>query len=126
MPDHQEPWDVFFESWAEQTRHLRKVPPIAAPARERSPAFGALDTARKRAEAYARDVLRWPRLEAKLAAGHMALVLLEWIRMDGEDRSALRGRLHSAQERGRAEVVLGISAVDRMEETLSTQLHLSF
>ncbi len=126
MPEEREPWEVFFESWAERTRHVPRVAPIPSVPSERSPGFGALDTARTRSEVYARNVLRWSRPEARLAAGHMALILLEWTRMDGEDRSALRARLRSAQERGRAEAVLGLAAVDRMEETLATQLQLAF
>lgn len=121
-PHDREPWEVFFESWAEQTRHVPRVSPIPPGERVRSPAFGALDTARRRAEVYARDVLRWPRMEARLAAGHLALSLLEWTRTDGEDRAELRARLRSAQEKGRTAAAQGPAALERLEGTLATQL----
>jgi hypothetical protein len=126
MRDTREPWEIFFESWAERTQHVRRVTPIAGAGRVRSPAFGALDTARSRTEIYARDVLRWPRLEARLVAGFMALALIEWTRLDGEDRAALRAHLLAAQERGRTEAARGSSAAERLEATLSTQLQLAY
>lgn len=126
MPETREPWEVFFESWAERTPHVRRAFPVAGSGRVRSPAFLALDTARSRAEIYSRDVLRWPRLDARLAVGYMVLALIEWTRLDGEDRATLRGRLRDAQERGRAEAAQGLPAAERLEATLTTQLQLSF
>lgn len=121
----REPHEVFQESWALRTAHLPRVSPISNVDRERSPAFRALEDARLRAEQYAKGVLGWPHLEAKLAAGQMAIVLMHWLRTDGEDREQLRQWLIAYQEKGRAEAVLGLAAVEKMEIMLTRQLELS-
>ena len=121
----REPWEVFLECWSAETGHLPRVGPLTPVPGESTPAFLTMERARSRAWTCAHRVHGWSPLEATLAAGTMALTLVEWLRADGADREILGRRLRSAQERGRAEAVLGIHALAQMEAKLAMQLDLN-
>lgn len=119
-----EPWEVFLHCWTAETGHLPRISPEPIVPGESAPALLALDRARSRAWTCAHHVHGWPSLESTLAAGTMALSLVEWVRADGRDRETLGRRLRSAQEKGRARAVLGIHALTELEAELARRLEL--
>lgn len=119
-----EPHEVFFDTWSLEASPAVRMTPVPEALRTDAPAFQALERARLRAEHHAEHVLGWSTLEARLAAGQMAIILLRWLRDERRVPEQLQSWLRAYQEKGRAEAVLGHEALPRVEAALARQLDL--
>lgn len=92
----QSPWEVFFATFEAAVRHLPHVVPLGGRPRPGSPVQRALLEAERRAlqTAWKVEGDTYPRAVER--AADLVQRTMEWMRVDGRDRAALRNVLRSA------------------------------
>ncbi len=127
-PMRKEPWEVFFRSLTSDAKNARRATQVIRLGGDRLPTLDDAETARRRAEMYALNALKWDRLESALACTYMVEALLRWLRDDGWDEELLTHSLMHAQASGRGDAVQPgclLRATDRILEQLRLTLRAS-
>jgi hypothetical protein len=112
---YAQPHEVFFRAWSQELDQLLRRTRRDATAEL---SLQAMRIAQRRAETHARNLLRWPKREARLSSLQLSVAFLYWMRFDGSCHSLLRKWLESAQEIGRAQAALPESKVAEIEPRL--------
>jgi hypothetical protein len=117
----KQPWEVFFHNLNPEAKDPHRVTQVIRLGGGKLPTLEDAETARRRAELYALNAMKWSRLEAALASTYMVEALLRWLREDGWDQELLKGFLLKAQGDGRADATRPgclLRATDRVLEEL--------